>query len=78
MSEEINWEFIMRDDFEYCHKALTEMEAELKKHPGTTAFEFLKPIRYMISEAMQDVFAYRKERRDQGDDILNGITLPEE
>lgn len=52
----IDWDYILSENFEFCHKALKEMQDELKKHPGPTAFEFLKPIRYMIAEAMQDIY----------------------
>lgn len=67
------WDTITKEDFIECKKMLEAMEAELLKYPGEQAFEYLKPIRYLISEALSDLLTHKRNRIEDVNDIIQNI-----
>jgi hypothetical protein len=65
------WEKILDEQFYECRKMLSDIQIEVKKYSGHEAVGYIKPLRYMMFEALSDLYKLRNDRIDGADKILN-------
>ena len=72
MNEE-RWRKLNKELFDEIRDMLDRLEDGLRKEEGLVAYNFMKPIRYMLFEANRDVIQNMWKRRENGGDILKSI-----
>lgn len=60
--------------FNEMRSMINQMEEQLKMYDATTGIEYIKPLRYMMCEALSDLYKIKHDRIDGADDLLNRIT----
>lgn len=64
---------VMKSMFGDCKSMLNEMETELKKYDFNEAYQYLKPLKYMMFEALSDLYKMSMDRKNSGEELLNKI-----